>query len=185
VRRRQGTVTTVDPIALRLSVRLEEQFEHLELLGRLGFDADVEVLDTRQRAIAPAIAALLELELAMSSLVVRKRWRADGRVAMVADDTVPLPPDAQPADTDESVFSAVARLWGEPVVWEVCTPGVALVDGGLAGLFEKPVGAPLLTLEIVGIGASGRRLLHSTEYHDPDVVQYSMVRTVRPPWATR
>src|ERR1700736_6649243 len=36
VRRRQGAATVVDQVGLRLNVRLEEQFEHAELLARLG-----------------------------------------------------------------------------------------------------------------------------------------------------
>ncbi len=181
VRRRQGTVTTVDPIALRLSVRLEEQFEHAELLNRLGYRAEVEVLSSHTAPLEPDVAAVMELQPDMDAAIVRKRWRADGRVAMIADDTVPLrhTVDLVP---DESVFALATRVWGEPVVWEVTTPGIFVLGDELAALFERPAGTPVLTLDIVGIGASGKRLLHSLEYHDPDVVSYSLVRTVRPPW---
>lgn len=181
VRRRQGTVTTVDPIALRLSVRLEEQFEHSELLDRLGYRAEVDVLDARTTPLGPHVSAVMELPADTSGVVIRKRWRADGAVAMIADDTVPLP-DSTPWDPSDSVFQIAAQLWGEPVVWEVTTPGIASLSAELAELFEKPAGTPVLTLETVGIGVSGRRLLHSTEYHDPEIVSYSLVRTVRPPW---
>jgi DNA-binding GntR family transcriptional regulator len=184
VRRRQGTVTTVDPIALRLSVRLEEQFEHTELLDRLGYRAEVEVLDTRILPLGSEIGAVMERAADTARMAVRKRWRADGAVAMIADDTVPIPgevPDG--VDPDESVFTVAARVWGEPVVWEVTTPGVTTLAGELADLFEKPEGTPIMTLEVIGIGASGRRILHSLEYHDPGIVSYSLVRTVRPPWS--
>lgn len=124
----------------------------------------------------------MELDAARPALSVRKRWRADGAVAMIADDLVPLDDPDRPFDPDESVFTAAARIGGETVIWEVSTPGVALLTGKLAELFERPEGTPAMTFEIVGIGASGRRLLHSMEYHDPDIVSYSLVRTVRPPW---
>jgi DNA-binding GntR family transcriptional regulator len=181
VRRRQGTVTTVDPIALRMAVRLEEQFEHAELLDRMGYRAAVEVLSSRTGTIAPEVAALMELPERSSGLSVRKRWRADDAVAMIADDTVPV--DA-PVDFDpnESIFTVISRVWGEPVIWEVSTPGVIALDAEMAELFERPLGTPMMTLEFVGIGASGRRLLHSFEYHSPDIVSYSLLRTVRPPW---
>jgi DNA-binding GntR family transcriptional regulator len=181
VRRRQGSVTTVDPIALRLSVRLEEQFEHTELLDRLGYDAQVETLTSARSTLGAEIGAVMELPPAMPALAVRKRWRADGAVAMIADDTLPLRGDEEP-DEGESIFTAAARVWGEPVIWEVSTPGVRTLDGSLAELFERPAGTPVMTFEIVGIGASGRRLMHSVEFHDPHIVSYSLVRTVRPPW---
>ncbi len=182
VRRRQGSVTTVDPIALRLSVRLEEQFEHTELLDRLGYRADVETLGSAVTALGVDAGAVMELPAEMTAFAVRKRWRADGAVAMIADDLLPLPAPGEPVDPAESVFTAAARVWGEPVIWEVSTPGVTTLTDELAELFERPAGTPVMTFEIIGIGASGRRLMHSMEYHDPHIVSYSLVRTVRPPW---
>ncbi|UIN30954.1 GntR family transcriptional regulator [Microbacterium binotii] len=182
VRRRQGSVTTVDPIALRLSVRLEEQFEHTDLLDRLGYQSEVETLSSGTKALGPDAGALMELAAEMPALAVRKRWRADGVVAMIADDLLPLDTAERSFDPDESVFTAAAKVWGEPVIWEVSTPGVATLHGELATLFERAEGSPVMTSEIVGIGASGRRLMHSFEYHAPDIVSYSLVRTVRPPW---
>lgn len=182
VRRRQGSVTTVDPIALRLSVRLEEQFEHTELLDRLGYQAEVETLSATLTTLGVDAGAVMELPADMAAFAVRKRWRADGAVAMIADDLLPLPDDATPPAASESVFTAAARAWGEPVIWEVSTPGVTTLPAPLAELFERPAGTPVMTFEVIGIGASGRRLMHSVEYHDPDIVAYSLVRTVRPPW---
>jgi DNA-binding GntR family transcriptional regulator len=183
VRRRQGSVTTVDPIALRLSVRLEDQFEHSELLDRLGYRSQVETLATSVGEVGAAVGAAMELPAAMPAFHARKRWRADDIVAMVADDLLPLPPAVDgDALSDASVFTTAARVWGEPVIWEVTVPGVAVLDDDLAELFEREPGVPVMTLEIIGIGTSGRRLMHSLEYHDPHVVSYSFVRTVRPPW---
>jgi DNA-binding GntR family transcriptional regulator len=182
VRRRQGSVTTVDPIALRLSVRLEEQFEHAELLDRLGYASSVETLSSDLTVLGADAGAVMEMPADMRAFAVRKRWRADGAVAMIADDLLPLPDAADAPDGTESVFTAAARAWGEPVIWEVSTPGVTTLSAELSELFERPTGTAVMTFEIVGIGASGRRLMHSMEYHDPDIVAYSLVRTVRPPW---
>jgi GntR family transcriptional regulator len=181
LRRRQGTVTTVDPIALRLSVRLEEQFEHTDLLDRLGYTAAVETLSARRGVLDADAAAAMEMTPGAAAYLVRKRWRADGAVSMIADDQLPVSADVE-VDPARSVFEAVQTVWGEPVIWEVATPGVATLSGELADLFERPEGTPIMTFEIVGIGASGRRLMRSLEYHDPDIVKYSLVRTVRPPW---
>ncbi len=181
VRRRQGTVTTVDPIALRLSVRLEEQFEHAELLDRLGYEAEVETLHTTRTPLGAEAGAVMELPADTAAIAIRKRWRADGGVAMIADDIVPYEGELQ-HDEGASVFATAAKAWGEPVIWEVATPGASILGDDLADLFERPAGSPIMTVEIIGIGASGRRLMHSMEYHAPDIVSYSLVRTVRPPW---
>ncbi|WP_191906702.1 GntR family transcriptional regulator [Microbacterium lushaniae] len=181
VRRRQGTVTTVDPIALRLSVRLEEQFEHADLLHRLGYRAEVETLDSRRSSLGSRVGAVMELPESTAAIAMRRRWRADGAVAMIADDVVPYEGELEHGG-EESVFRLAQRAWGEPVIWEVTTPGVTTLNAELAVLFERGEGAPVVTFEMIGIGASGRRLMHSIEYHDPDIVSYSFVRTVRPPW---
>ncbi|MFT4307604.1 MAG: GntR family transcriptional regulator [Microbacterium sp.] len=186
VRRRQGTVTTVDPIALRLSVRLEEQAEHGELLDRLGYRAEIELLEARTTTPSPEAAAAMELAESTPAIFVRKRWRADGTVAMIADDLLAFAsgktPDLTSFDPASSVFAEAVAIWGEAIIWEVSTPGIATLTAELAELFEKPEATPVMTLETIGIGASGRRLLHSVEYHDPSIVSYSLVRAVRPPW---
>jgi DNA-binding GntR family transcriptional regulator len=183
VRRRQGAATTVDPVGLRMSVRLEEQYEHAELLSRMGYSSAVEVLASTVEPLSAPVAALLSADTAVSSLRVRKRWLADGVPAMVADDTIAVPAGVSVA-AEESIFTAITRIWGEPIVWEVTTPGVASLDTEMAALFELPVGTAVMTLELIGVGASGRRLFYSFEYHHPDIVRYSLVRTVRPPWVT-
>ncbi len=183
VRRRQGAMTTVDPIALRLSVRLEEQISHTALLRRLGYRVGVDVLVDGRAPIPSHVAALLELPLDTTVASTRRRWRADGRVAIVAQNSIPLPGEsAATPDPAEPVFDAVARLHGEPIVWEATTLGVEALDAELATQFERPIGTPVMTLEFVGIGPHGRRLLHSLQHHDPEIATYSVVRTARAPW---
>ena len=62
IRRRQGTPTTVDQMGLQMSVRLEDQFEHTELLARLGYEATVEILETEIALLPARVAALLGVE---------------------------------------------------------------------------------------------------------------------------
>ena len=181
IRRRQGTPTTVDPMGLQMSVRLEDQFEHTELLARLGYEATVEILETEIALLPARVAALLGVERDAPAVRTRKRWAADGRPVMLADGYL-LVPDREERALPDSVFSAASALWGEPIIWDVTTPGAVALDAERAALLGMPEGAAVLTLELVGVAASGRRLFHAIEHHDPSVVQYSLVRSVRPPW---
>ncbi|MEA9985155.1 MULTISPECIES: GntR family transcriptional regulator [Subtercola] len=183
LRRRQGAATTVDPMALRMSVRMEEQFEHAELLSRMGYTGTVEVVSTAIEALPKAIAALLETGVSTQCSFTVKRWFADGVPAMVAEDRLALPTGFD-GEVQPSVFAAAAALWGEPVIWEIATPGVVALDARMSALLDLPLGSPVLTLEQIGVSASGRRLFHTLEYHRPGLVSYSLVRTVRPPWST-
>jgi GntR family transcriptional regulator len=100
---------------------------------------------------------------------------------MLADGYL-LVPDNTARDLPDSVFTAASALWGEPIIWDVASPGAAVLDEEQASLLSMPVGAPVLTLELLGVAASGRRLFYAFEHHDPSIVRYSLVRSVRPPW---
>ncbi|MFF9565122.1 GntR family transcriptional regulator [Leifsonia sp. NPDC014704] len=181
LRRRQGAPTTVDQVGLRMSVRLEDQFEHTVLLSRMGYEAEVEILRSEVEPLPPSIAALLDAEPGSPALRSVKRWRADGRPAMLASGYLLLP-DGAPRELDDSVFTAVTQVWNESLVWEVATPGAAALDAGQAALLERPEGTPVMTFELIGVSVSGRRLFYAFEHHLPEVVRYSFARTVRPPW---
>jgi DNA-binding GntR family transcriptional regulator len=183
VRRRQGAATVVDQVGLRLSVRLEEQFEHAELLARLGYEVRVEILDHAPiTRLTRHVADLLGVQADTPAVRVLKRWSADGDPAMVAEDILLLPPGADDVP-DGSLFDAAASLWGEPVVWEVTTPSAAAADARLAGLLGLAEQSPLLVFETVGMGTRGHRIFYALEHHRPELVSYSVVRTVRPPWS--
>jgi DNA-binding GntR family transcriptional regulator len=183
LRRRQGAATVVDPVGLRLSVRLEEQFDYADLLSRLGYAVTTEILGyQRLAALSPRVAGLLDVPGPTPAVSVRRRWLADGVPAMVAQDILLLPPGTDHGP-GESLFDAAARVWGESVVWEITTPGAAAADGELAGLLALPEHSPLMVFETVGLGAGGRRIFYTLEHHKSDPVQYSVVRTVRPPWS--
>ncbi|WP_349863918.1 GntR family transcriptional regulator [Leifsonia sp. WHRI 6310E] len=181
LRRRQGAATTVDHVGLRMSVRLEDQFEHTVLLSRMGYQAGVEVLESAVVPLPEHVAALLDVEAGHPALRSVKRWRADGEPAMLASGYLLLPDDS-PRELDESVFTAVGQAWGESLVWEVATPGAAVLAGSDAERLDRPEGTPVLTFELIGVSVSGRRLFYAFEHHLPEVVRYSFVRSVRPPW---
>ena len=184
VKRRQGAATVVDPVALRMSVRLEEQLEHAELLARMGYAPEVDVIESALAPLAENIAPLLTADAGPTAFTVLKRWSADGVPAMIAENTVALPFTVPEGIVgEESVFTLAERVWGESIVWEVATPGVAVLDERRAELLALPVGSPVLTLEIIGTTVSGRRTFHAFETHNPAIVSYSFVRTVRPPWS--
>jgi len=184
VRRRQGAATVVDQIGLRLNVRLEEQFDHADLLSRLGYEVDVETLARKPvTTLTEKVADLLDVPKDTPAISVRRRWYADGAPAMVADDILLLPPGADDAP-EGSLFDAAASLWGESVVWEITTPNATGADEEFAELLGLQERSPLMVFETVGLGPRGRRIFYALEHHRPDLVHYSVVRTVRPPWRT-
>lgn len=95
---------------------------------------------------------------------------------MLAEDVLVLPDDAGPVDAGTSLFELVVQMWREPVLWEVATPGVENIREPHAALIGLDEGAACMTLAIVGVLSSGRRVFHAFERHHPPLVQYSVVR---------
>ncbi|WP_382304290.1 GntR family transcriptional regulator [Herbiconiux sp. UC225_62] len=194
VRRHQGAATTVDPIALQMTVRLEEQLEHRELLDRLGYEPGVELLGQERIELASPLTEVLGAPALSPAIRARKRWTADGRPAMLAENVLLLPGSTDehgtpgvpvgddPIDAGRSIFALVEELWREPVVWEVATPGVENVAEPHATLLGLEPGAACMTFTIVGVLRSGRRVFHAFERHNPAIVQYSVVRRFPEPW---
>jgi DNA-binding GntR family transcriptional regulator len=166
-----------------MSVRLEEQLEHSELLERMGFRPEVEVVESAFAPMPRGVSSVLTPEADGTAFRVVKRWLADGKSAMVAENTLAFPEGAHPQlAADQSIFALAEQVWGESIVWEVATPGVTVLDDTSSALMQLPVGTAALTLEIIGITASGRRVFHAAETHNPQIVTYSFVRTVSAPW---
>ncbi|WP_394551980.1 GntR family transcriptional regulator [Agromyces sp. MMS24-JH15] len=187
IRRHQGAATTVDPVALGLTVRLEEQLEHTALLDRLGFEPGVELLVQERITVDARLAETLEAAPGSPALRAYKRWTADGRPAMLADNVLLLPESDELDELDEldgarSLFELVESLWREPVVWEIATPGVENLDASRAALLDLAADRACMTLTIVGVLRSGRRVFEASEWHHPDIVRYSVVRRFPDPW---
>lgn len=184
VRRSQGTKTTVDPLALRLSARFDARVEYSEVLARMGYTASAEVISSERQKIDNKTAALLTPEAGSECIRVRLRWFADDRPAMVGLYTLPLPPRYTGRfSPTESIFDSARDIWGEDIAWEIVTAGVSVLDVASADWLALAEGGVAKHWEVVGVTLTGRRILHSEETHHPDLLTYSFVRTIRPPWA--
>lgn len=184
VNRSQGAPTTVDPLALRLSARFDARVEYSEVLARMGYAASAEVMSSAVGEIDPKTATLLQLGAGTQCIRVRLRWFADHQPAMVGLYTLPLPAGhrGEFCPTD-SVFDSARNIWGEDIAWEVVTAGVTVLGAREAHWIDLVEGGAAKHWEVVGVTLSGRRILHSAELHHPDLLTYSFVRTIRPPWS--
>jgi DNA-binding GntR family transcriptional regulator len=178
--RRKGADTVVNSAALDVMARFDLQMDYAELLREAGFRPEMELLSSGLDRLDEEQAALLGAEPGAPALRTVKRWRADGRVAMVAIDTLPLPSADVEVDPHEPLFSLVQRVTGEAIGWEVACPSATTVDHTVAGWLEQPEGTASLTVELFGVSRSSIRSFHAFEYHVPGVVRYGFIRSFRP-----
>ncbi|NGZ99917.1 hypothetical protein G5V59_05680 [Nocardioides sp. W3-2-3] len=98
-------------------------------------------------------------------LRVHKRWSADDRPVTLARDVVPvLGPDTEVDPTRPMVEVALA-LTGERVGWEVVRPGADALGADDAALADRTPGEPVLTLDVTGVGLTGRVVYWTSEVH--------------------
>lgn len=181
-RRRRGT--HVNTAALGIEVWLGHQEPFVETLRRLDFAApSIETTRIGFRRLQDEEASFFDRPTGTGALDVRKRWRADGRIVMLADYVVPTPDAAGIDDIDDPsapVFDLAERLIGAAPTWEVAHTRARTADPGLARDMEIDIGDPLLVLDLLGVSATGVRMYRTVEHHVDGAVDFGFVRTFTP-----
>ena len=183
--RHQGSPTVLDPVALRGTVRLEEQVPLLDMLVRMGYETSVDVMTTEPVPVRADAAQVLRVARGAPAVHRVAVVRADGRPCALVDSTVVLPERGLAAE--ESTWSSTAsaealaeRIWGEPVVRELATLSAHRLSAGQAAMMELPDGTAVVQLDVVGVSRFGHRPYRSLERHHPDLLEYSVYRTTAP-----
>jgi DNA-binding GntR family transcriptional regulator len=181
--RRRGAGTTVNPGALELGARFDQQVEFADVLSAAGYVPSLEVLERGIVPLSSEDAEVLHAPPGVPALRTVKRWRADGRAAMVAIDVVPLPPsrlDAVAATAPEvGLFELMRRVLDVPVEWELAWPGASATGSAVSRWLEVPPRSAVMTLDLIGVARSGERVYRAQEHLVPGVVRAGFVRTVR------
>jgi GntR family transcriptional regulator len=183
IRRRKGAGTVVNPGAVEMLARFDQQVEFADLLRQAGFEPTVELLEAATVALADRDAKALDRPAGTPSLRTVKRWRADGTPVMVAVDVVPSPDGdgnrLAALDPESGLFELVRALTGEVVEWELAWPGAEPLRGPVRRWLDSSSGGAVLTLDLVGVSRRGARVYHALEYHVPGAVPSGFIRSVR------
>jgi DNA-binding GntR family transcriptional regulator len=160
--------------------RFDLQVDYAELLQAAGKTASMELLEHGPATLDAHAARRLGRQAGEAALRTVKRWNADGTPAMVAVDLLVVPDKSwlSRLDPERSVFDLVEQVWGEPLAWEIAIPGALALDRQLAKILGCRTGDPALTLQLVGVTGSTKRVFSALEHHRPGVVEYGLVRTV-------
>lgn len=181
LRRRQGAGTIVNPGAFEIRARFDQQVEFADVLRDAGYEPAVEVLESGAIAIGAADAEVLGVAVGAPALRTVKRWRADGRPAMVAVDVIPAHTRAalDGIDPGAGLFALVREIGGTDVEWELAWPGAALAPAAVRRWLQLASKAAVLTLDLVGVSRRGERAYRAMEYQVPGIVRPGFVRSVR------
>jgi GntR family transcriptional regulator len=87
IRRRHGADTVVNPAALDIRARFDEQVEQADLIRAMGREASLEVLEVKVIRLNKVDAEMFEVASGTTALQTTKRWRADGVAVMRAESS--------------------------------------------------------------------------------------------------
>ena len=177
VRRRKGADTVVNPSLLDIPARFDRQVDKVELIEATGRRAEVEVLAADASPVTTEESTRFRIAPGTEVFRVRKLWRADGAAVMLAEDCVPIRTGATP-DPARSVFHTAREVAGEQPEWEVAWPSADAAAAAEAHELGLPVGAPVLVVDLSGVGRSGAVAYWSHELHVPGALRYAVVRSV-------
>lgn len=182
VRRLHGAGTFANPAALDVKLRLDNDVDFADRLAAVGYTVEVELLRAEVVAIGDEVAAALVVEPSGRALRTLKRWRADGVVAVVALDHVPLDRRVTDHVALEHAADPVRELASSIGIgrtdW-ICTwPTAVELDEEIAALLEFDAGRAALRFEQLGVARLGGRVFHAVEHHRPGVAEYGLIRTV-------
>jgi GntR family transcriptional regulator len=182
VRRLHGAGTFANPAALDVKLRLDNDADFADRLASVGYEVAVELLRAEVVELDAEIAAELALEPGTRALQTLKRWRADGVVAVVALDHVPLSrritDDVAVAAASAPVRQLAADIGLGRTDWLCTWPTAVELDADIAALVEYEPGRAALRFEQLGVARIGGRVFHAVEHHRPGIVEYGLVRTV-------
>lgn len=188
IRRRKGAGTIVNRDALDVTARFDQQVEFADLLRRTGYEPTLEVLESGAVKVGGDDARVLGVPPGTVALRTVKRWRADGVAVMAAVDVIPVRAGAADPDSLDpgiGLFALVAVCGGGRVEWEHAWPGAETLRPPVQDWLDRPPADAVLTLDLVGMAADGRRCYRALEYHVPGAVRFGFIRSVTNPLTAR
>ncbi len=174
-RQGSGTYVTLRPL-LRNS--LDTNFSYTSYLESTGVRAGRRILGLRTLAASPMVAEQLRLEPGRQVVELRRVRTSDDRPAVFSIDHMPA--DIVEADRDHealggSIYALLAAR-GHAVQHGEAVVAPARADDDLASVLEVAPGVLLQHLQQVDVDGTGRRVLYSLEWHNPDVMELRVYR---------
>jgi GntR family transcriptional regulator len=184
VRRHHGSGTFPNPAALDIPIRLDRATDYADRMAAVGYHVDVELLAADVVELPADTTSRLDVAPGTRVLRTIKRWRADGVVAVVATDLVPLSRKAADQDVVALATRPVLELSGlvgrGRADWMCSWPQAVEVDDVTATMLEYEPGRAVLRMEQVGVERHGQHVFHAVEHHRPGVVDFGLIRTITP-----
>jgi GntR family transcriptional regulator len=175
--RRQGSGTYVTARPL-LRNSLDTNFSYTSYLESTGVRAGRRILGLTTIPATLIVAERLHLEPGRPIVELRRVRTADDRPAVYSIDHLPADIVDVERDADAlggSVYALLAAR-GHPVRHAEAVVAPASADADLGAVLDVAPGTLLQHLQQVDVDVTGRRVLYSLEWHNPEVMELRVYR---------
>jgi GntR family transcriptional regulator len=185
VRRVQGKGSFVLPEGLTVRSRIDTFFEHRTVIREFGFSPVVKHISTQVCSPDAIVRNALNLEASDRVVIFTKLFLADGNPAILAKDIIPektIQEGYDPQGAGEDFFDFLEEQLGARVEYLLSDIVPIAAPEEIAGLFNCPVGTPILLLRELFLDSTQNiPLQFAYNYHHYDYIQYSILRNRREP----
>ena len=179
ITRRRGIGTVINPIFLK-AVRLDLEFEFLELVEEAGYKPDTAWVKVREGVADEEACEKLGLSPGEEIFLIERLILADGIPAIHCIDhfSKGLVVDWSFAEQElkKPVFDFLKSRCKIDVYIDLTEIAPKCADETIAAIFKIEVGAPILYLDEIGFDIEQKPVLWSKEYHRHELFNYKLLR---------
>ena len=179
ITRRHGVGTVINRHVLDVQTRMDIEVEFLDMIRQNGFPPAVASIRSWEEPADEKTAAQLRLPVGTPMLRVSRLCTADGRPAIYCEDVLQQSLIRE-AYTEEDlklpIFHFLQRCCGVYPYLDLTDLRAIPADEKLSGIFQVPVGTPLLYMEEVDFDIDGKPVFCSTEYFADGIFRHTVMR---------
>lgn len=179
ITRRHGVGTIINRHVLNVRTRMDIEVEFLDMIRQSGHQPGVAGVRVSEGTAGRTVAGQLRIPEGTPVLRISRLCTADGRPAVYCEDVFEkalVRGDYTSNDLKLPIFHFLQQFCGVYPYLDLTDISPAAADETLAGIFEIPVGTPLLRMDEVDYDIDGKPVFCSKEYFVDGVFRHTVMR---------
>ena len=179
ITRRHGVGTIINRHVIEVQTRMDIEVEFMDMIRQSGHAPAIAYVKAVEGTADSRIAEKLHLSVGAPILRLSRLCTADGKPAIYCEDVLSLALVQSPyteKDLQMPVFHFLRQFCGVNSYMDLTNLRPTIADETLAGIFQVPVGSPLLNMDEVDFDIEGQPVFCSNEYFADGIFHHTVMR---------
>jgi len=179
ITRRHGVGTIINRHVLNANCRMDIEVEFLDMIRQSGHVPAVASVQVREGLADEKIAAQLQISVGTPVIRVSRLCTADGKPAIYCEDIIEkalAKTNYTEEDLHQPIFHFLRKFCNILPYLDLTDLRPVVADETLAGIFQIPVGSPLLNMEEVNYDIDGNPVFCCNEYFVDGIFRHTVMR---------